>query len=255
MSTFKEKRRKLGKDLGGKVLWTLEELITRTSEVNNTPFFDSDLFPWTKKLEAHHGTIKRELEHILQHLERIPSFQQISKDQQSITRDDKWKTYFLYGFGYKAEQNCERCPETTELIEEIPGMKTAFFSILAPGKHIPEHRGLYKGFIRYHLGVKIPTRKEQCGITVNGKTAHWEEGKSLIFDDTYLHEAWNNSDEIRVVLFMDILRPLRFPGNILNNVILSLIKRSAFIQDAKKNQELWEERFNDNEELVNLNAG
>lgn len=243
MSSFKEKKRRLGKDLGGKALWTLEKLIAKTSKVANTPYFDSDLFLWATRLEENHAVIKEELEGLLGHLEKIPSFQQISEDQKSITQDDKWKTYFLYGFGYKAEQNCARCPETTKLIEDIPGMKTAFFSILTPGKHIPEHRGLYKGFIRYHLGVKIPDPHTQCGIKVDGEIRHWREGESLIFDDTYQHEAWNNSDEIRVVLFMDILRPLQFPGNMLNNTLLSLIKRSSFVQDAKKNQEVWEQRY------------
>lgn len=241
--SFKSAKRKLMKDLGGKALWTLEKLIAKTSKVPNTPYFDSNIFDWAKDLEAKQPVIRKELDSILEHIERIPSFQQISEDQKSITKDEKWKTYFLYGFGYKAEQNCARCPVTTQLIEGIPGMKTAFFSILAPGKHIPEHRGLYKGFIRYHLGVQIPRSNTQCGIKVDGETRHWKEGKSLIFDDTYLHEAWNNSDEVRVVLFMDILRPLKFPGNMLNDVILSLIKRSSYIQDAKKNQGLWEKRY------------
>ncbi|HYW36403.1 MAG TPA: aspartyl/asparaginyl beta-hydroxylase domain-containing protein, partial [Balneolaceae bacterium] len=66
---------------------------------------------------------------------------------------------------------------------------------------------------------------------------------SMFFDDTYKHEAWNNSDEIRVVLFMDILRPLKFPGNVLNDTLLSLIKRSSFIQNAKENQEAWEKKY------------
>lgn len=241
--SFQERKKKIMKDLGGTVLWTLEKLIAKASKVPNSPYFKSDLFDWAKNLEQNHAIIRKELDGILEHLEQIPSFQQISADQKSITQDDKWKTFFLYGFGYKAEQNCAKCPETTKLIENIPGMKTAFFSILAPGKHIPEHRGLYKGFIRYHLGVKIPQPNTQCGIKVDGETRHWEEGKSLIFDDTYLHEAWNDSDEIRVVLFMDILRPLKFPGNILNDILLSLIKRSSFIQDAKENQEAWEQRF------------
>lgn len=241
--SFQEKKKKFMKDLGGTTLWTLEKLIAKSSKVPNAPYFNSDLFDWAKNLERNHTIIREELDSILEHLEQIPSFQQISADQKSITQDDKWKTFFLYGFGYKAEQNCAKCPKTTKLVENIPGMKTAFFSILAPGKHIPEHRGLYKGFIRYHLGVKIPQPNTQCGIKVDGETRHWEDGKSLIFDDTYLHEAWNNSNEIRVVLFMDILRPLKFPGNILNDMILNLLKRSSFIQDAKKNQEAWEQRF------------
>jgi beta-hydroxylase len=231
------------KDFGGAALWTLEKVIAQSSTVANSPFFKSDLFSWAQRLEENQPVIRNELEGILQHLDQIPNFQQISADQKAITRDDKWKTYFLYGFGFKAEQNCVRCPETTKLIENIPGMRTAFFSILAPGKHIPKHRGLYKGFIRYHLGVKIPQPNVQCGITVNGITRHWQEGQSMFFDDTYIHEAWNDSDEIRVVLFMDILRPLRFPGNVLNDALLSLIKRSSFIQDAKQNQEAWEEKY------------
>lgn len=241
--SFKDRRRKLAKNLGGKTLWTLEKIIAKLSSVPNTPFFKSDLFEWALRLEEKQPIIRKELDGILQHLDQIPAFQQISSDQKSITRDDKWKTYFLYGFGFKAEQNCARCPETVKLIGNIPGMKTAFFSILAPGKHIPEHRGLYKGFIRYHLGVKIPEPYTQCGITVNGVTRHWREGQSMIFDDTYTHEAWNDSDEIRVVLFMDILRPLKFPGNLLNDTLLSLIKRTSFIQDAKKNQEAWDKKY------------
>jgi len=241
--SIKEKKDQLMKDLGGSALWTLEKLIAKTSEVPTTPFFQPDLFDWAQRLEDNHAVIREELDGILEHLDQIPNFQQISSDQKALTQDDKWKTYFLYGFGFKAEQNCARCPETTRLIEDIPGMKTAFFSILAPGKHIPEHRGLYKGFIRYHLGVKIPQPNTQCGIMVDGITRHWEEGGSMFFDDTYKHEAWNNSDEIRVVLFMDILRPLKFPGNVLNDTLLSLIKRSSFIQNAKENQEAWEKKY------------
>jgi hypothetical protein len=74
---------------------------------------------------------------VLSFRDRIPAFHTISKDQRSITSDDRWRTYFFFGMGYKAEKNCARCPETTRMLEEIPGMRTAFFSILEPGKHIP----------------------------------------------------------------------------------------------------------------------
>lgn len=243
MSTWKEKTRKVKLKAGAKVLWTLEKIIAMTSKVPNSPYFEPDLFDWARELEENYPAIRKEVDGVLGQLDKIPSFHEISTDQKSITQDEKWKTYFLFGFGYKVEENCERCPVTTKLIEKIPGMKTAFFSILTPGKHIPEHRGLYKGFIRYHLGVKVPQPNSLCGIKVDGEIRHWEEGKSLIFDDTYLHEAWNKSDDIRVVLFMDILRPLRFPGNVLNDTLLTLIKKSDYVQDAKKNQEAWQQRM------------
>ncbi|HKJ46359.1 MAG TPA: aspartyl/asparaginyl beta-hydroxylase domain-containing protein [Balneolales bacterium] len=94
------------KDLGGKVLWTLEKLIANSSKVPNTPFFDSNLFDWTKHLELNHKIIKEELEDILSYLDQIPNFQEISSDQNALTQDDKWKTYFLYGFGYKEKKLC-----------------------------------------------------------------------------------------------------------------------------------------------------
>ena len=213
------------------------------SKVPTTPFLDPAQFEWTRHLEQNWTTIRSELDQILRHKELIPSFHQISEDQKVLTQDRDWKTYFFYGMGYKAEKNCNRCPETTTLIESIPGMTTAFFSILEPGKHIPAHRGLYKGFLRYHLGLLVPEPREKCRIRVDDTYAHWEEGSSLMFDDTYDHEVWNNSGGLRVVLFMDIIRPMRPPGNWLNQAIISAIRHTGYVQDAKRNQEAWEKKL------------
>lgn len=228
--------------LASRILWGVESLIARASLVGNPPIFDPKDFPWAQTLEEHTPVIRQELEQIMQQPELLPNFQEISSDQIAITRDDGWKTYFLYGMGYKAERNCARCPETSRLIEQVPGMKTAFFSILSPGKHIPPHRGLYKGFLRYHLALIVPEPKDACWIRVDNQIAHWEEGKSLMFDDTYEHEVRNDTDSTRVVLFMDVVRPLRFPFNLMNELIIQLVKRSGYVQQAKKNQEAWEAR-------------
>jgi beta-hydroxylase len=72
---------------------------------------------------------------------------------------------------------------------------------------------------------------------------HWEEGKSLIFDDTFNHEVWNDTDETRVVLFVDVLRPLPFPDSLINRLIVKAIGYSPFVLDAKRNQEAWEQGF------------
>lgn len=242
-NSFREFRRRIVKDWGGKALWTIEKVMERYSEVPTTPFLDPAQFQWTKVLEDNWQIMREEVDQILENKEAIPNFQDISRDQKALTTDNNWKTYFLYGFGYKAEKNCERCPKTTALIESVPGMTTAFFSILEPGKHIPHHRGVYKGFIRYHLGLLVPEPKEQCRIRVADQYAHWSEGKSMMFDDTYDHEVWNDTDGIRVVLFMDIIRPMRFPASAINNALISAIKHTGYIQDAKKNQEAWEEKF------------
>ena len=243
IDSLRNRRRRVIKDVGGSALVALEGIIARSSLVGNRALFDPEQFDWVSGLESHWPVIRNELEGVLRDRDRLPNFQDISTDQVVITKDNKWKTYFLYGFGYKSESNCERCPETTKLIESVPGMTTAFFSILLPHKHIPEHRGLYKGFLRYHLGLIVPEPRTKCRIRIADQIVHWEEGKSLVFDDTYPHEVWNETNGLRAVLFMDIVRPLRFPGSLLNDVIIRLVRRSGYIQDARKNQERWEKQF------------
>ena len=231
--------------------WLLDRsdrLVVHASRVGDVPIFDlqtvgAEVFPWHRTLEPHWGTIRGELDHLLEHREALANFQDISTDQATITDDDGWKTYFLYGFGFRAEANCERCPETARLVASVPGMRTAMFSILAPGKHIPKHRGPYKGVVRYHLGVKVPRDRDRCRIRIGDQHAAWAEGESLFFDDTYEHEVWNDTDEERVVLFLDVVRPMRFPMNVLNAVILRLIAISPFVTDAKRRHREWERAF------------
>lgn len=231
-------------NVGAKLLQKYEQLIPRYSPIGNTPFFESEQFDWTAELEANWQPIQQELDVILQQANELPNFQDISPDQAyNISKDSLWKTYFLYGYGIKMTENCQRCPETTRLVEQIPGMKTAFFSILLPGKHIPEHRGPYKGVIRCLLGLKIPEPPEKCRIRVGEEIRHWSEGKAMIFDDSFPHEAWNETDEIRVVLFLDIVRPIKFPLSLVNQLLLKLIASSPFIQDAYANQKKWDKRL------------
>lgn len=221
----------------------LERLVAKYSLVGDSVFFTNDQFPWANEMEANWEVIRQELDQILPFAEQLPNFDDISPRQKRIAGDNLWKTYFFYAFGFEATKNCERCPETTRLIKKIPGMKVAFFSILAPGKRIPPHYGKHKGIIRYHLALKVPEPREKCGIRVNGEVRHWEEGKSLLFDDTYMHEAWNETDDYRVVLFLDIARPLRFPLSLVNWLVSNLIAVSPIIQVARNNHENWEKQF------------
>jgi ornithine lipid ester-linked acyl 2-hydroxylase len=237
---------------GEKTLPPLESWLGRSSTVGDEPFFDTGTFPWARALEADWRKIRAELDAVLEDQEHLPNFQDISVDQATMTTDDRWKTYFLYGYGFKSEANCARCPETARLCAQIPGMKTAFFSILAPGKHLPAHRGPYKGVMRYHLGLLIPEPADACGIRVDHETRHWAEGESMIFDDTYEHEAWNRTDGVRVVLFVDIMRPMRFPANLLNAVFTWVIAMPFVpLTGLAGNYLRWEKRF---ETIVNQGA-
>ncbi|MEB3356461.1 MAG: aspartyl/asparaginyl beta-hydroxylase domain-containing protein [Synechococcales bacterium] len=221
----------------------IEKLVPQYSKVGESVWFTTDQFPWAATLEANWKTIRQELDQVMERVDELPNFQDISTRQYRIANDDRWKTYFFWAFGFRAEKNCDRCPETTRLLESIPGVKVAFFSILAPGKHIPNHRGKHKGLIRYHLALKVPEPREKCRIRVDDQIAHWEEGKSLIFDDTYYHEVWNDTDGYRAVLFLDIIRPLRFPLSLVNWLVCRLVAASPVVQDARANHEAWERRF------------
>ncbi len=228
---------------GAAVLRGFERYVLRSSLVPTTPFLDPGLLPWTSVLEAHWEEIRAELDEVLLRRDDLPNFQDISTDQATITDDDRWKTFFLYGYGFRSEANCARCPRTAALVAQVPGMTTAMFSILSPGKHIGEHRGPYRGVLRYHLGLRIPSPAERAGIRVGGEVRHWAEGGSLLFDDGYEHSAWNDTDGIRAVLFMDVVRPLRRPAADLNRALIRAIAVSPFVTDAKRRHEAWERRF------------
>ncbi len=234
--------------VGERILAPIERFIGRRSLVGDETFFPLERFPWVAHVEQNWETIREELLGVLEDREALPNFQDISKDQIEITDDDRWKTFFLYGYGFQADVGVEMCPRTAALMREIPGMTTAMLSILSPRKHILDHRGPYKGVLRYHLGLIVPREAEQCRIRVGDEVRHWEEGQSMVFDDTFNHEVWNDTDETRVVLFVDVLRPLPFPESLVNRLIVKAIAYSPFVMDAKRNQRAWEQRYRERTE-------
>jgi beta-hydroxylase len=229
--------------IGERILAPIERFIGRRSLVGDATFFPDERFSWVEEIERNWTTIREEAERLLEDRDSLANFQDISKDQIEITDDDRWKTFFLYGFGFEAKLGVQMCPKTAELMCQVPGMTTAMFSILSPRKHILDHRGPYKGVLRYHLGLIVPEQAEQCRIRVGEDIRHWEQGRSLIFDDTFNHEVWNDTDETRVVLFVDVLRPLPAPWDQLNRMIVKAIGWSPFVLDAKRNQRAWERRY------------
>jgi aspartyl/asparaginyl beta-hydroxylase (cupin superfamily) len=124
------------------------------------------------------------------------------------------------------------------VIEQIPGLNSAFFSILAPGTHIPDHRGVTKGLITCHLGLIVP-RDGDVRMRVDDRVVRWAEGETLVFDDTYRHEVWNDTAGTRVVLLIQFERPLRNPGKWFADLFLGAVKRSAFVQEARANVAKW----------------
>lgn len=118
---------------------------------------------------------------------------------------NKWQVFTFRFFNIKHPLNTLLCPDTSDILNKIPGLISADFSYLPAHTQIKPHKGFTKMVIRIHLGLVIP---KHCGIRVGAETKNWEVGKLLIFDDSFDHEAWNNSDEDRFVLMLDIANPL-----------------------------------------------
>ncbi|MGH8444778.1 MAG: aspartyl/asparaginyl beta-hydroxylase domain-containing protein [Solimonas sp.] len=221
----------------------LERFVAWASRLPDRPVYDRRQFAWTQQLEAHSKLIRSELEQVMVERDNLPAFHQILDEVRSITSDDNWKTYWLFAAGVDCRENQLRCPETTALLRQVPGVLTAFFSILAPGKRIPPHRGAYNGVLRCHLGLIVPQPAEHVGIRVGNHICHWREGETLIFDDSYNHEVWNDTDGWRVVLFIDFARPLRQPWHAMNRLFLGAARFLPLLRRANKRHHAWRRTF------------
>ncbi len=220
-----------------------ERLNLRYSKVGNPTVYDNAQFPWAAAVERAWPAIRTELERVLERQDDLPGFHEIATDVATISQDRRWKSFLLAAYGLRSEQAIRQCPQTWAAAQKIPGLITAMFSILEPGKHLPAHRGPYNGVLRLHLGLIVPQPREQLGIRVGDRLCRWEEGRALIFDDAYEHEAWNDTADTRVVLFVDFVKPLRFPANVVNWLLLHLAPFTPFIREGTQNQRRWEARF------------
>jgi aspartyl/asparaginyl beta-hydroxylase (cupin superfamily) len=127
-----------------------------------------------------------------------------------LDHSERWSAYFLWRHGKRIDDHCARCPQTAAAVEKLPladhagRAPTVFFSLLHPRTRIPPHTGVTNARTIVHLGLIVP---EKCGFRVGGETREWQEGQAFAFDDTIEHEAWNDSDELRAVLILDVWNP------------------------------------------------
>jgi beta-hydroxylase len=221
----------------------LEQLVGWFSIPGDRPVFARQQFPWIPRVEADWQGVRRELDGLMEHRTAMPNFQDILREVGTIQKDDDWKTFFLKGVGMDCRENARRCPQTMKVLAAIPGCTTAFFSILSPHKHIPPHRGAWAGVLRLHLALVVPQPAERCRIRIADELHTWQEGRCLVFDDTYNHQVWNDTDGYRVVLFVDFERPLHWPLSVFNHWLLHLAALAPFLREANTRQQAAERSF------------
>ena len=216
------------------ILTQYHKLIDRFGGDGDRVVFDPSSFPWIADLEASWRDIREELDPLLKERDRVPSIIEVDPGQLDFS-DTRWRTFFFYVYNLRVDENCNRCPRTAALLEKVPGMTMAMFSILEPHTSIPPHIGYFKGILRYHLGLVIPARDASCGVRVGDQTLRWEEGKSLVFDDTVEHEAWNRTPHVRAILFIDFVRPLPAPLSWINHGLVGLSRFFPVVRATRAN--------------------
>jgi aspartyl/asparaginyl beta-hydroxylase (cupin superfamily) len=184
--------------------------------------------PELLELDRNYPVIREELLGILPDKRAIPRYHELDEMQYNISArvdpEKDWKVYPLDIMGVRPQAFCARCPRTTALLDKIPGLFEAFFSILEGGKSIPAHEGPYRGYLRYHLGLVVP-EKDPPSIRLKDQVYTWKEGEGVLFDDSWEHEVYNRSGGDRVVLIVDIRRPMPQPFDAVNRLAQSIMKR------------------------------
>lgn len=202
-------------------------------------YFDiPQTYPALDRLTNGFSVIRGEFDRLMAETVALPEYHDVDKGERAIsaTTPKKWSVFMLEILGHKPAVNRACCPETCKLLDTIPGLIQAFFSILDPGKSVPEHEGPYLGYLRYHLGLRVPTRKPPK-LVVKGQDYHWKEGEAVLFDDSYPHKVVNDSPETRAVLIVDVRRPLPMVPNLLNLFITNVVARHTYGKKVAKKAE------------------
>jgi len=157
---------------------------------------------------------------------------ELSKDQELLNEDKKWKALFLYGYSFLNEKDLIHFPETAKLIQNnLDEITLVMLSTTESGKHIPAHTGNKYGVLRLQIGIDIAD-PEKCSLRVEDKTVHLKEKEIFIFDDTFEHELENNSNSNRTVLIIDYYKPLPFWYRVLNKRKIAEIAKSDYVQSV-----------------------
>ncbi|HEU4653854.1 MAG TPA: aspartyl/asparaginyl beta-hydroxylase domain-containing protein [Steroidobacteraceae bacterium] len=179
------------------------------SKVKATPYVDVRQFPELAPLQANWETIRDEAVKLFDegYIRAAASYNDLGFN--SFFKKG-WKRFYLKWYGEFLPSGRSLCPRTSELLARMPSVNAAMFALLPPGSRLPKHRDPFGGSLRYHLGLQTPN-SEDCCIVVDGETYYWKDGEAVMFDETYIHYAQNNTDVQRLILFCDIERPLSNP--------------------------------------------
>lgn len=199
--------------------------------IKGAPVLDSTrLFPDAQRFTDQWPQIREEALTVAEDLRNIPRFHEIMIEQASISDNDArdWRMFIMKAYGQPITRNLARCPTLAGLIASSPDVLSASLSFLAPGKQVPAHRGPFRGILRGYLVLSMPKGADglpAAVLKVDGQEYRLNEGEFMLWDDTFEHEVWNDSDKVRTVLLLDIRRRDLSTGlRILSSGIIALVR-------------------------------
>jgi aspartate beta-hydroxylase len=182
------------------------------SRVSGAPVLDVEsYFPGAKRFVEVWPKLRDEALRVAEDLKQVPRFHELMPDQAEISANDgrDWRILVLKAYGTILPRNHARCPVLAENVSSVPDVLSAALSFLAPGKHVPEHRGPFRGVIRFYMGLSVPSSDDgspAAVLTIDHREHRVGNGECLLWDDTFPHEVMNRGDQVRIALLLDIRR-------------------------------------------------
>jgi len=190
------------------LLAPLNAFMVLVSRVPTTPYVTAREIPELKVLDDNWELIRDEALQ-MQQLRHIKAAEKHDDVGFNSFFKYGWKRFYLKLYDARHPSAEQLCPKTVALLRTLPKVKAAMFAELPPGGTLNPHRDPFSGSLRYHLGLATPN-DDRCYIDVDGERYSWRDGESVVFDETYVHEAHNKSESNRIILFCDVERPLKW---------------------------------------------
>ena len=180
--------------------------------VSGTPVLDVEsYFPEAKRFLDAWPELRDEALRVAEDLGQVPRFHELMPEQADISANDgrDWRILVLKAYGTVLPRNHARCPVLAKTVASVPDVLSAALSFLAPGKHVPEHRGPFRGVIRFYMGLSVPVARDghpAAVLTIDHREHRIGDGQCILWDDTFPHEVLNRGDRVRIALLLDVRR-------------------------------------------------
>ncbi len=229
----------IGVYAGRRKVFNHEPLLLHYPRLPAIPFYPRELFPWLAELEAATPLIVEELQAVMAgRMEAFAPYIAFPPDKpvnqwEELNHSPRWSSLFLWKDGERQAEVCASCPRTSALLDRLPMAyqpdfaPTAMFSALEAHTRIPPHTGSTNTRLLCHLPLILPG---PARFRVGNEVREWRMGEAWVFDDTIEHEAWNDADELRVILIFDVWNPFLEPAE-RQRIGAMMAARNAFFDD------------------------